>query len=56
MGGVGMARVVLGAAVLITLGAVLVGGPFPLELRATILASCAAILLYLVAVEIRERD
>jgi hypothetical protein len=50
-----MARIVLGSAALVTLGAVLVGGPFPLELRATVLAACATILLYLVALEMRER-
>jgi len=50
-----VARVALGAATLVTLGAVLVGGPFPLELRASILGACAAILLYLVTLERRRR-
>jgi hypothetical protein len=55
MGGGRVARVALGCAALVTLGAVLVGGPFPLELRAGILASCAGILLYLVSLEARRR-
>jgi hypothetical protein len=50
-----LARVALASAALITLGATLVGGPFPLELRASILAACAAILLYLANGERRER-
>jgi hypothetical protein len=49
-----VARVTLAAAALITLGATLTGGPFPIEVRVSILATCAAILLYLVALEIRD--
>ena len=40
---------------LVTIGAVIAGGPFPVELRAGILASCAGLLLYLVQLERRRR-
>jgi hypothetical protein len=49
-----VARVAAGCAALITLGAVLTGGPFPLELRAAILGGCATVLLYLVTLERRR--
>ena len=49
-----MARVALGAAALVTLGAVLVGGPFPLELRASILAATAGVLVWLALDERRS--
>jgi len=50
-----MARVVLGSAALITLGAALVGGPYSEELRGSLLAGTFAVLLYLVTRERRDR-
>lgn len=46
----------LWSAVLVTLGATLTGGPFPIEVRVSILATCAGILVYLAERERRDGD
>jgi len=50
-----MARVVLGSAALVTLGAALAGGPYSEELRGSLLAGSFAVLLFLVTRERRPR-
>lgn len=52
MGGVRVARIALGAAALVALGAALAGGPYTEELRGSLLAGSFAVLLFLVT---RER-
>lgn len=48
-----VARVALGAAALVVMGATISGGPFPIEARVSILGACAAVLVYLVELERR---
>jgi hypothetical protein len=50
-----MARVALGAAALVTLGAALTGGPYSEELRGSLLAGSFAVLLFLVTRDRRDR-
>lgn len=50
-----MARIALGCAALVTLGAALTGGPYSEELRGSLLAGSFAVLLFLVTREVRGR-